>query len=1101
MTRLLLSLLSLCVLGHVVAQESGVVFRDGFEKGLGAWRCRWAGKQPLLVADGKAFAGTKCAYSGPPGENRVMEHTFQFPLTGRVEVRFFDDLAKGKQQIASVGMGNEGAILAIIVNDAPHYQYRIGKDYTATRVARKQGWRLFAWECDGLATSAFIDGVKVAETKVVPTIGALSLGSFWNASTGWYDAVRVEERPPTRAAPVVEAEQIVREDAPEGKAVSITAKKGASNQALKGWDAKGHALTWYLGSESGGDCQLLLKHAGVGTAVRVGSLAENQVRIEFPSTGGWDRWQYQAVPVKTVKGVSALRLANESGSRNLDWIALIPANAPAQEYGQLLDEWLVGRARRVAAWRMTQRAARAAGLATGVPPAEPTGFRELPPLAKLRQAARGEVEGLSALRNQVLAKEAAELTGRFRVPPWSLPGPETELSRETYTRLVRYLKLTTPRFRDWPYLAGCRYHKREGSAEWDVRQNGAVALGYAAILRGPYDEKVGGVPREQLLAELIQLLRTVSVTHYANFLPTSDGKPWGNHWQSAYWAGIIGEAAWLVWDRLPEDVQLMVARMVEHAANRYNTRRPDSGYLLDTKAEENAWNSEAIALAACMFPDHPNAKLWHERARVYMINAFTRSGDRESDKVVDGKPLRERVTSVTLHEDYTLENHHRVHPDYLSCSSLNLRNALLYKAGGLPLPESMSFGARETFAVFKGLAATNGSCFYVNGQDWWPHRHDVPLMLAAFMGVLHGDREGTYLERATLDFFSKMHARFEDGSAWDPREYNYANAEEEMVMRYTELYLLHRMFGDGAKPVSKDEYLASRAGTRVFKRGGFAVHSTARKYASFTWRNGVMGLVFADDDTWLTAPYERGLVGSLTVKGKRDDKPKALRQLVRELPEGFAGTAEVSRCQGTVRQWLAMVSLPGRPVLYLERLAAATDIEVERVRTATFGILNEDAPGINPNQRALHSATGSRVVVGHAKGPSTEFGIEGTWLNVDDRLGVVTSAASGFRYQDENRYRQSRLREVLSAQAMDGVGAVAEGRTFGQAAVLVLPAMTATETQAQGIKLTTAGTVLAARLTDGTVVLANLGPEKQQGTLHGIAYELAALEAKIAAAN
>jgi hypothetical protein len=196
-----------------------------------------------------------------------------------------------------------------------------------------------------------------------------------------------------------------------------------------------------------------------------------------------------------------------------------------------------------------------------------------------------------------------------------------------------------------------------------------------------------------------------------------------------------------------------------------------------------------------------------------------------------------------------------------------------------------------------------------------------------------------------------------------------------------------------------------------------------------------------------------------------------------------------------------MVSLPGRPVLYLERLAAATDIEVERVRTATFGILNEDAPGINPNRRALHSATGTRVVVGHAKGPSTEFGIEGTWLNVDDRLGVVTSAASGFRYQDENRYRQSRLREVLSAQAMDGVGAVAEGRTFGQAAVLVLPAMTATETQAQGIKLTTAGTVLAARLTDGTVVLANLGPEKQQGTLHGIAYELAALEAKIAAAN
>ena len=1075
-----------------------MVFADDFEKGLGSWRCRWAGKQPLLITDSKAFAGTKCAYSGPPGENRVMEHAFRFPLTGRVEVRFFDDLAKGKQQIAAVGTGAEGNILAIIVNDAPHYQYRISKDYSATKAARKQGWRLFAWECDGLSTSAFIDGVKVAETKAVPTIQRLSLGSFWNASTGWYDAVRVEERPPTRAAPIVEAEQIAREEAPEGKAVTVTAKKGASGKAFKGWDVKGHALTWYLGSESAGSYQLLLKHAGMGTAMRTGTWSGKALQIKFPDTGGWDRWQYQAIPVKAAKGVSVLKLANEGGSRNLDWIALIPADVPAQEYGKLLDEWLIGRGRRVTAWQMTQRAARGAGLTTGLVPAEPTGFRELPPLAELRRAVQSGIEGLGTLREKVLAKETAKLAGAFRVPPWPLAGPETELSRESYARLVRYLKLTSPRFRDWPYLANCRYHKREGSAEWDVRQNGTVALGYAAILRGPYDEKLGGVPRKQLLAELIQLLRTVSVTHYANFLPTSDGKPWGNHWQSAYWAGIIGEAAWLVWAQLPEDVQLMVARMVEHEANRYNTRRPDSGYLLDTKAEENAWNSEAIALAACMFPDHPNAKLWHERARVYMINAFTRSGDRTSDRVVDGKPLRERVTTVTLHEDYTLENHHRVHPDYLSCSSLNLRNALLYKAAGLPLPESMSFGARETFAVFKGLAATNGSCFYVNGQDWWPHQHDVPLILAAFMGVLHGDREGAYLERTTLDFFGKMHARFANGSAWDSREYNYANAEEEMVMRYTELYLLHRMFGEGPKPVSRDEFLASRAGTRLFERGGFVVHSTASKYASFTWRNGVMGLVFADDDTWLTAPYERGLVGSLTVKGKRDDKPKSLRQSVRELPEGFAAAAEVSRCQGTIRQWLAMVSLPGRPVVYLERLAAAADIEVDRVRTAAFGILNEDAPGINPNQRTLHSATGKRVVVGYAEGPSTELGIKGTWLNVDNRLGVVTSAASGFRYQDENRYRQSRLREVLTAHALDGMGAVDAGKTFGKAAVLVLPATTAAETQTQGIELTMAGTVLAVRLADGTVVLANLGPGKQQGTLHGIAYELAALETKIA---
>jgi hypothetical protein len=444
-----------------------------------------------------------------------------------------------------------------------------------------------------------------------------------------------------------------------------------------------------------------------------------------------------------------------------------------------------------------------------------------------------------------------------------------------------------------------------------------------------------------------------------------------------------------------------------------------------------------------------------------------------------------------------MENHHRVHPDYLSCSSLNLRNALLYRAAGLPIPESMSHGARETYAVFKKLTAINGSCFYVNGQDWWPHRHDVPLLLSTFCSVLYGDPEGAFLERANLAFFARMHARFDDGSAWHPREYNYANAEEEVVLRYAELYLLHRMFGDGAEPVSREEFLASRAGARIFERGGFAIHSAGRKYASFTWRNGVMGLVFVDDDTWLTAPYERGLVGSLAVKGRRDDTPKALRQSVRQLGDGFAAVAEVSRCQGAVRQWVAMVSLPGRPVLYLERLSAAEDITVDSVRTGALGILNENAPGINPNQRMLRMATGERRVVGMSEEPASEFSMDGGWVNVDDRLGVVTSCRNGFRYLDENRYRRSRLREVLSACVADEIGPVASGSAFAETGVLILPGATAAETEAEALKTAVDGPVIGARLGDGTVVLANLSGDSAAGELLGVPYELKPLEALV----
>ncbi len=178
-----------------------------------------------------------------------------------------------------------------------------------------------------------------------------------------------------------------------------------------------------------------------------------------------------------------------------------------------------------------------------------------------------------------------------------------------------------------------------------------------------------------------------------------------------------------------------------------------------------------------MFPSHPNAELWSERALVYMLNSFVRPTDLAATRQVDGKPLRERLSAVTIHPDFTLENHNRVHPDYMGTIGLLLRNAPFYRAAARPVPGAAMFNVREVFAVFKGLTAANGSCFYINGQDWWPHRHDVPLFVAGAMNALAQDPDAAFLERAALASFTRMHARFADGSAWDRREYNYRNAE------------------------------------------------------------------------------------------------------------------------------------------------------------------------------------------------------------------------------------------------------------------------------------------------------------------------------------
>jgi len=114
------------------------------------------------------------------------------------------------------------------------------------------------------------------------------------------------------------------------------------------------------------------------------------------------------------------------------------------------------------------------------------------------------------------------------------------------------------------------------------------------------------------------------------------------------------------------------------------------------KRRKNAWNSEVIALARCMFPEHPNARLWHERAIVYMINSFSTRADHADGSMVDGKRVNDWVTTTNIHPDFTLENHDRVHPDYLSTFSLNLRQRDLLQA-------SRAENARRYFSPCVGL--------------------------------------------------------------------------------------------------------------------------------------------------------------------------------------------------------------------------------------------------------------------------------------------------------------------------------------------------------------------------------------------------------------
>ena len=1069
-------------------------YAEDFEINLDRWEKGAPDKNPLVIVNDRSHHGRRCASSGPPDAMNVSRFYFPVPLVGRLEVWFYDDMAPAKHQIAAAN-SPEDEFLGIVCAGGNKYKVRVGKDYTEAPVERSEGWRQFAWECDGEKTTAFIDGAEVFANPNLGTIGSIALGSFWDDSTGWWDDLRAYIKPPSSAYAFVEAERAFRQKSPESSSIEIAAHAGASGKAIKRWDKPGQELEWALASENEGKHLLLFKYAlAAPFAKRKLEFAGLDQKCNFLSTGSWDAWDFFTVPVTVKKGTHVLRMTALENPLNLDWIALVPEYISPKTYGKKLDRWLLLNQWTTAAVKQISEWAER----EGIDPPRITDWihsEKLPSEEELKKTLEQGSDNLYAVIGKILEPRKNLLISTWRVRPFLGIGHETPLSQEYYRRLLRYVRYTSPQFKTWPYAKGCKFHKRDDHLEHGIRQNAVVAFAYSTLLLGTGNKDIAGVSRSSIEQDLVELLRYLTITHKANFLPTGDGQPWGDHWQSAHWANFAGQAAWQVWERLPDDVKLMTIRMLIHEADRFNERPPDSGVLFDTKAEENAWNSQVIALAACMLPNHPRNALWHERANVWMINSLVREMDRGDTRIVDGKPARDRLQVVTIHPDYTLENHGRVHPDYMACGYLMVRNAHLYRAAQVPVPDSCFYNVPETFDILYHLTATNGSFFYINGQDWTPHRHDTCLVMWGCMNTLKRDPRAAFLERATLAFLERMHTPFENGTVYDPRTYIYPNPEEEMMARYAEMYIHHRMYGDGPEPVTREEFLKRESLTKVFDIGGFVTHRTPTKFASFAWKNGAMGLVFPSDDTWFTSPSERGMVGRIRCADAEDTRPNVTLHKIKT-GEGFSFSARIERCQGKIEQWMAMASLPGDTALYLERLVTRDNLNIQEVATGMAGIFNEDAPGIIPNYRILHTAEGQEKIVGASKKPEEIKIYNTSWANVDGKMGFVTSNAR-LAYHDNNIYRAGRLEEELIGNYLENVGQAAPDREISAFAMLFLPNQSPEKTALTILALEQPALyVLAARF-EGKIVMANLGPDSREFILSGQKYALDSLETMI----
>lgn len=640
----------------------------------------------------------------------------------------------------------------------------------------------------------------------------------------------------------------------------------------------------------------------------------------------------------------------------------------------------------------------------------------------------------------LLAAAAFAAAAPVRVRPPQMPAVRPNAAADrVLARQVEFLIATAPQ--------GEVPHELEHA----IRPLSSTAYAAAACLR------LNACPdRDRVRAAAIRIVSDLTRTHVTGGGKSKTGRAWGDHWQSAFWAYQAAFAGWLLWDDLPADLRQRVIRMAEHEADRFLDIPGPHAEFLDTKAEENSWNSMVLVFAGEALEGHPHQARWRERALDYMITAFARRADRTAARLVDGRPLRQWVRGANVHDDFTLENHGFVHPDYMSCVSMNLTNAITYRLAGRAAPQATAFNAQPIYDLLKLFSLPDGSLFYPNSTDWSLHQLSHTYNLHVLAARILRDPDSPALSAVSLATIEKMQARGPEGRLWRPDEYtSYPSIEQHAAFLVASARLAELLWPLPPQPAPLDRVWKKLEGARMFDDARLLVMRTARGVSSFAWGLRMLGQTIPFQPDTILNPLDHSYLGFAGAMPGPGDRPGRLAISSSALDAAIAADA---RLLGTVLPWresgaaavtgwgrrprpyaFSFTALPSGLSVYMERYSG----ETEDVHSGMISILEEPAWPHGKTRRTIERGA--------------------NWLNVDGALGFVLAGCDG-KMTERTDYR-TRTVFLNDAPARDRV-----------CAIVTAPGASVEATRAlavQPLRLTVSDPAAAAVELDGLLVVSN----------------------------
>lgn len=584
------------------------------------------------------------------------------------------------------------------------------------------------------------------------------------------------------------------------------------------------------------------------------------------------------------------------------------------------------------------------------------------------------------------------------------------------------------------------------SGNGGIRGSCGIAVAYATLVHArPWAPQTSN-----RLERIRRALDYAAQTHVTGNYVARDGRRWGRGWQTAEWAASMGLACLLVHDRLPADTVSVVQRVVADEATYRAAIPPASGYIGDTKSEENGWNSNILALGAAWLSGHSNAPLWLEAARRYLANTYT-IADTSND------PLAPWISTVTLYPSHALENHGFFHPTYQMVGGMSLGDSLLMARLADPsiARELQPFAEHNVLAVWTNVLAPlllhSGDFAYPAGLDWELHDFEHNSYLA-WLATHFRDPLARWAHERVASLVRYRQIVNGDGRFVGPSGGGFYR--EAVEARRTAIAWLHAQFDEdpGGETVPPGEAFLHNPDVQVLH-----VRS-ARGSFSISYKSGrIMAVVEpaareVPTNAFVATPRLPGLIG-LGALGP----PTAARLLtLNQREHGF--DAELALTNGTSGWTHVRVLCDGHGFAVLEVPHATGAVAEAPALSFTCGIENDPLTG---GVRPLTWSSGTAFVTNRS---GTVVRATNAWICVSDWYGLIAGPEGWFEY------RAASNDNILGA-AEDQLGFV-PARPLGPRYAIWFPARTAAELQTLAMQVEWSQTNGVASLTwpaaDGT---------------------------------